>query len=192
MMMMMKIKCILKERNVILSFKSKILSRLTEWIRKSTIYVFISSLFHKIEVGSKFDKKVNDLSMIQICQKCFLNNLGGKILLNFFKVLILQNFGGKSNICTIAMIWLCVKRTSNVQKDRTLDREIRKTRNDFSVQVQTFLLPLSLKVLRDKEGEAQSFYSDSFICPPNTCGTRHKGVREQAKFNRLVRCPVLN
>ena len=29
--------------------------------------------------------------------------------------------------------------------------EIRKTRNDFSVQVRTFLLPLSLKVLRHKE-----------------------------------------
>ena len=40
-------------------------------------------------------------------------------------------------ICTIAMIWLGVKWTSNVcntyRKLRTLDLEIRKTRNDFSV-----------------------------------------------------------
>ena len=65
--------------------------------------------------------------------------------------------------------------------------EIRKTRNDFSVQVRNFLLPLSLKVLRHKEREAQSFYSGFFICPtPNTCGTRHKGLREQAKANRLL------
>ena len=43
--------------------------------------------------------------------------------------------------------------------------EIRKTRKDFFVQVRNFLLPLSLKVLRHKEREAQSFYSDFFICP---------------------------
>ena len=65
--------------------------------------------------------------------------------------------------------------------------ETRKTRNDFSVQVRNLLLPLSLKVLRHKEREAQSFYSGLFICPhPNTCGTRHKGLREQAKTNRLL------
>ena len=46
--------------------------------------------------------------------------------------------------------------------------EIRKTRNDFSVQVRNFLLPLSLNVFRHKERErereAQSFYSGIFIC----------------------------
>ena len=62
--------------------------------------------------------------------------------------------------CTIAMIWLCVKRTSNL--------EIRKTRNDFFVQVRNFLLALSLKVLRHKEKEAQSFYSGFFICSPHS------------------------
>ena len=32
----------------------------------------------------------------------------------------------------------------------------------------------------------QSFYSGFFICsPPISCGTRHKGLREQAKTNRL-------
>ena len=46
--------------------------------------------------------------------------------------------------------------------------EIRKTRNDFSVQVRNFLLPLSLKVFRHKEREAQSFYSGFFICLPPT------------------------
>ena len=44
--------------------------------------------------------------------------------------------------------------------------ETRKTRNDFFVQVRKFLLPLSLKVLRHKEGEAQSFYSGFFISTP--------------------------
>ena len=64
--------------------------------------------------------------------------------------------------------------------------EIRKTRNDFFVQVRNFLLPLSLKVFRHKEREVKSFYTGVFICPaPNTCGTRHKGLREQAKTNRF-------
>ena len=31
--------------------------------------------------------------------------------------------------------------------------EIRKTRNDFSVQLRNFLLPLNLKVVRHKERE---------------------------------------
>ena len=44
--------------------------------------------------------------------------------------------------------------------------EIRKTRNDFSVQVLNFLLPLSLKFLRHKERDTHSFYSGFFICPP--------------------------
>ena len=43
--------------------------------------------------------------------------------------------------------------------------EIRKTRNDFSVQVRNFLLPLSLKVLRHKERDTHSFYPGFFICP---------------------------
>ena len=43
--------------------------------------------------------------------------------------------------------------------------ETRKTRNDFSVQVRNLLLPLSLKVLRHKGREAQSFYSGFFIYP---------------------------
>ena len=55
--------------------------------------------------------------------------------------------------------------------------EIRKTHNDFSVQVRNFLLPLSLKGFRHKEREAQSFYAGFLICPPNTCGTRHKASR---------------
>ena len=62
--------------------------------------------------------------------------------------------------------------------------KIRKTRNDFSVQVRNFLLPLSLKVLQHQEREAQFILAFS-AAPPNTCGTRHKGRREQAKTNRL-------
>ena len=63
--------------------------------------------------------------------------------------------------------------------------EIRKIRNDFFVQVRNFLLPLSLKVLRHKEREAQSFYSGFFICPPSRA-TPAQGLREQAKVNRLL------
>ena len=46
--------------------------------------------------------------------------------------------------------------------------EIRKTLNDFFVQVWNLLLPLSLKVLRHKEREAQSFYCGFFYLPPTT------------------------
>ena len=47
--------------------------------------------------------------------------------------------------------------------------------------------PLSSPGERERNAEAQSFYSDFFICPnpPNTCGTRHKDLREQAKTKRL-------
>ena len=51
--------------------------------------------------------------------------------------------------------------------------EIRKTHNDFLVQVQNFLLPLSLKVLQHKERDTHSFYSGFSICPlPISCSTR--------------------
>ena len=36
---------------------------------------------------------------------------------------------------------------------------------DFLIQVRIFLLPLSLKVFRHREKEAQSFYADFSICP---------------------------
>ena len=80
-----------------------------------------------------------------------------------------------------------VHRMSIKREHRNL--EIHKTRNDFFVQVRNFLLPLRLRVLRHKERKVQSFYSGFFICTPhphpNTCGTRHKGLREQANANRL-------
>ena len=63
--------------------------------------------------------------------------------------------------------------------------ETRKTRNDFLVQVQNFLLPLSLKVLRHKERDTHSFYSGFFICPPSRA-TPAQGLREQTKVNRLL------
>ena len=64
--------------------------------------------------------------------------------------------------------------------------ETRKTRNDFFVQVRTFLLPLSLKFLRHKErGTIFLFWLFHPPHPANTCGTRHKGLREQAKTNCL-------
>ena len=92
-----------------------------------------------------------------------------------------------------SQIWLCMKWTYNVHiyitsqilrlrsfikkinsQIKKPHLEIQKTRNDFSVQVRNFLLPLSLKVLRHKEREAQSFYSGFFICnppPPILCDT---------------------
>ena len=73
--------------------------------------------------------------------------------------------------CTIARygyVWN-VHRMSVKIEHRNL--EIRKTRNNFSVQVWNFLLTLSLKVLRHKEREAQSFYSGFFICPTISCDT---------------------
>ena len=62
--------------------------------------------------------------------------------------------------------------------------EIRKTRNEFFLQVRNFLLPLSLKVLRHKEREEQSFYSGFFICPPPTRVAPPTKV--SAKANRLL------
>ena len=49
-------------------------------------------------------------------------------------------------------------------------QESRNTKNtyDFLVQVRNFLLPLSLKVLRHKERETQSFYAGFSICPRPT------------------------
>ena len=70
--------------------------------------------------------------------------------------------------CTIARygyVWN-VHRMSIKIEHRNL--ETRKILVDFFVQVQNFLLPLSLKVLRHKEKEAQSFYSGFFICPRPT------------------------
>ena len=69
---------------------------------------------------------------------------------------------------TIAMIWLCVKRTSNVHKDKTGISKFEKHLRLLCSGTKLFLLPLSLKVLRHKERGAQSFYSGFFICPPPT------------------------
>ena len=76
-----------------------------------------------------------------------------------------------------------------VQHRNLETRKTRKTRNEFSVQVRNFLLPLSF---RNKESEAQSFNCGFFISPPPSCTTPAQGLREQGKVNRLVRCPVLN
>ena len=67
--------------------------------------------------------------------------------------------------------------------------EIRKTHYDFSVQVQNFLLPLSLKVLQHKERETHSFYSSFFIRPPPNL-VRHLPKASASKSTLLIRCPV--
>ena len=90
------------------------------------------------------------------------------------------------------MIWLCGKWTYNVHiyiyiEHRNL--EIRKIRNDFSVRVRNFfLLPLSLKVLRHKERETQSFYPGFFICtpPPSRATPATKATGLAAASNRLL------
>ena len=92
-------------------------------------------------------------------------------------------------ICTIASygygyVWN-VHQFSIEIKHRNL--EIRKTRNDFFVQVGNFLLPSSLKVFRHKEREAHSFYPGFFICTPPSRAAPTTRPRELAKANRLVR-----
>ena len=66
--------------------------------------------------------------------------------------------------------------------------ESRNTKNtyDFLVQVRCFLLPLSLKVLRQKERDTHSFYSGFSICPRPTRAHPSQGLREKAKVNRLL------
>ena len=64
-------------------------------------------------------------------------------------------------------------------------QESRNTKNtyDFLVQVRNFLLPLSLKVLRHKERDTHSFYSDFSIWPPppqHVC-TRRKASASKRK-----------
>ena len=102
-------------------------------------------------------------------------------------------------MCTIAMIWLCVKRTLNVHKYIIQNIGISKfekhvTTSQFRYETFYYLWVKGFDIKR----EAQSFYSGFFISS-NTCGTRHKGLREQATTNRLpprqvssplVRCPV--
>ena len=72
-------------------------------------------------------------------------------------------------------------------------QESRNTENtyDFFVQVLNFLLPLSLKVLRHKESESQSFYASFFICFPLHL-LRHlpKASVSKRKATLLVRCLV--
>ena len=70
--------------------------------------------------------------------------------------------------------------------------KMRKTPNNFSVQVQNFLLPLSLKVLRHKEGDTHSFYSGFFICPPHLVRHLPRASASKWKSTLFVRCPVLN
>ena len=75
---------------------------------------------------------------------------------------------------------------------RTLESQNTKNTYDFSLQVRNFLLPLSLKVHRHKEREAQSFYSGFFICPPPSRATPAQGLREQAKVNSSRSVSSLN
>ena len=67
--------------------------------------------------------------------------------------------------------------------------ETRKTRNDFLVQVQNFLLPLSLKVLRHKKRDTHSFYSGFSMSPPTTRvtpATKDTGLASTSKRKSTV------
>ena len=77
-------------------------------------------------------------------------------------------------------------------EQRNLD--IRKTGNDFSVQVRNFLLSLSLKVFRHKERDKHSFYSGFLFHHPPHHLVWHlpKASASKRKSTLLVRCPVLN
>ena len=90
------------------------------------------------------------------------------------------------------MIWLCVKPHRISIKIEHRNLEIWKTRNDFSVQVQNFLLPLSLKVFWHKERERHnlSILVFSSSPPPTSHATPAQGLHEQAKVNHLVRSLV--
>ena len=74
-----------------------------------------------------------------------------------------------------------VYRMSIKIKHRNL--EIRKTRNNFSVQGRNFF------DIRRERGTI--FLSWLFYLPPTSRATPSQGPREQAKANRLVWCPVL-
>ena len=80
-----------------------------------------------------------------------------------------------------------VHRMSVKIKHRNL--EIRKTHNDFFVQVLNFLFPLSLKVLRHKERDTHSFYSG--FPPPHFVRHLPKASASKRKSTLLVRCAVL-
>ena len=71
--------------------------------------------------------------------------------------------------------------------------EIRKIRNNFSVQVGNVLLPLSLKVLRHKEREMHILFILAFSsAPPHLVRHLPKASASKRKSTLLVRCPVLN
>ena len=72
-------------------------------------------------------------------------------------------------ICTIAIYGYAwnVHRVFITYIHRTWESRYTKNTYDFLVQVRNFLLPLSLKVLRHKEGDIHSFYSGFSICSPS-------------------------
>ena len=64
--------------------KSKVFSRFTDWMYKSTKYVSILWLIHKIEISSKLYENVDDLFIILIGEK-HINTQGWKDFLNYFR-----------------------------------------------------------------------------------------------------------
>ena len=68
--------------------------------------------------------------------------------------------------------------------------EIRKTRNDFLVQVQNFLLPLSLKVLRHKGEKGTIFLFWLFNLRPHLVRHLPNASASKRKSTLLVRCLV--
>ncbi len=85
-------------------------------------------------------------------------------------------------LCTIAMyIFIPVRKTFIMLVYIYIEHRNLETRK---VQVRNFLLPLSLKVLRHKEGDTHSFYSGFSICPPHH---HHHLVRTHRKASASKR-----
>ena len=93
-----------------------------------------------------------------------------------------------------SQIRLCVKWTYNVHIYITKNIGISKhEKHDFSVQVRNFLLPLSLKVLRHKEGERHNLSMLAFSSAPRHLARYPpKASASKRKSTLFVRCPVLN
>ena len=66
-----------------------------------------------------------------------------------------------------------------------------KNTYDFLVQVRNFLLPLSLKDIRQKERDAHSFFDDFSICPPNPCAPRHKATGKNSTQLTFFKIPQI-
>ena len=96
-------------------------------------------------------------------------------------------------LCTIAMICLCVKWIYNVHIYITQNIGISKLEKYVTTSLFRYetLYYLWVKEVKAQGREIHILSILAFSsAPPNTCGTRRKGLREQSKTNRLPRRQV--